>query len=115
MGRVVHPRIAVGVHADAAPAPPRARPRQRAGGHRPGRVEDDRSSAEEGNETVLQRTIAALLVLGGAISLSLLLFAYPRARTGIVLATLTGAAVVAGYWLRWSTRHHHTPQRSRTR
>ncbi|WP_432548912.1 hypothetical protein [Kineococcus auxinigenes] len=70
---------------------------------------------EEGNEPVLQKTTAALLVLGGAICLSLLLFAYPQARTGIVLATLTGAAIVAGYWLRWSTKHHHTPQRAHFR
>ncbi|WP_432492027.1 hypothetical protein [Kineococcus auxinigenes] len=64
---------------------------------------------------MLQKTTAALLVLGGAICLSLLLFAYPQARTGIVLATLTGAAIVAGYWLRWSTKHHHTPQRAHFR
>ncbi|WP_432488350.1 hypothetical protein [Kineococcus sp. SYSU DK018] len=61
---------------------------------------------------MLRKTLAALLGLGGAICLSLLLFAYPQARTGIVLATLSGAAIVAGYWLRRSTQHHHSAQRA---
>ncbi|MCI2238024.1 hypothetical protein MN205_05900 [Kineococcus sp. TRM81007] len=55
---------------------------------------------------MLHKALATLLVLGGAICLSLLLFAHPQARTGIVLAALSGAAIVSGNWLRRSTQHH---------
>ncbi|WP_432548120.1 hypothetical protein [Kineococcus sp. SYSU DK004] len=52
--------------------------------------------------------LAAMLVLAGAIGLSLLLITHPEARTGIVAGAAAGGAVVAGYWLKWSSASSRT-------